>query len=1372
MRFARWIVAALLVLIIVIGGLCWFADTQTGHRWIAARIETYAPDSGLRIKIKAIEGSIYGRPEVLGVILSDPQGPFLTVDRVTLDWVPRDWLSNKLSIKSLVTERAALLRLPHLRAGKQGSPSLPSFDIQVDHFDVSPIRIAKGIAGPERLGSARGHATVAQGKAALALDFDAQEGDRLTLQLSAEPDKNLFDADAQIQAPAGGFIAALAGTKFPLALNLTGTGNWAAWQGRLDARVNGKSFSALSVTARDGQFGVKGQINVAPYLSGKAFHLVGPTVTVNADAQFEDRQLKGSFQANSAALSATGAGSLDFATNAFRGATVDLHLLKPAALFSNMHSRDMRLQARLNGPFSTARFDYLLTAPHVSFDQTGIENLRASGQGRLSGFPQTLPAKILASRITGVGDVAGGILANITVEGPLRLTTKTITSDVLRLHSDKLNGMLSLVIDLTSGKYTIGLNGTMHRYLIPGLGLVDLVSELKAVPDTSGKGPRVAGHGRAWVRRLDNRFLLDLAGGLPVLDTMLERGQDGVLYLRNFRLTAPGVTLTGNGIRRTDGTFLITASGSQAQYGPLTMTLDGPIEKPRIALALVRPNAALGLATVKLNLVPTGKGFNWVANGGSRAGPFTGLGAVVLAPNGQTAIHFEELNLSGMRATGTLRPVKGGFDGEMGLQGQGVSGILEFSPTAQGQRIRANLEARDAQLSGPPLMKASRMQVDGDLIIDPRGTTIDATVTGEGLQYGGFSLARLAGNVKLTNGIGEIRASLSGDRGRAFDIQTVAQVAPREISIIGQGTIERRPVSLASRAVLTRERDGWRLAPTLVDFAGGSAKIGGLFSPTASELVGTLDKMPLAILDLLDPTLGLGGVADGSFSFRQPTSGQPTGRTELKIRGLSRAGLVLASNPVDVAVAALLGDGKAGARIVATSGGATIGRAQVQLSSIAGQGPLIDRLLDAPLFAQLRYSGEADTLWRLTGIENFDLAGTVNIGADMGGKLRTPDIRGSVRTSNARIESTASGMVLTEVEANGKFDGSRLLIENLSAKAGKDGRVSGQGQIEFAGAASGINLTLNAVRAPLIARDDIAATVTGPIRIKSDGEVGEIGGEVVLDRSSFRLGQVNIAQVSRLNTHERAPRADAPPARAKGKPWRLAFTARAPSRLIVTGLGIDSEWQADLRIGGTIENPSIRGIATLVHGDYDFAGKRFALERGTIRFDGSVPADPNLDIVAVGDAKGVAATIHVAGTGQRPEISFTSVPALPQDELLSRLLFGTSITNLSAPEAVQLAAAVSALRDGGTGLNPINELRRAVGLDRLRILPADSATGQGTSIAAGKYVTRRTYVEIVTDGKGYSATSAEFQITRWLSLLSTISTIGTQSVKIRISKDY
>ncbi|MEY4305682.1 MAG: hypothetical protein RIT52_1857, partial [Pseudomonadota bacterium] len=347
-----------------------------------------------------------------------------------------------------------------------------------------------------------------------------------------------------------------------------------------------------------------------------------------------------------------------------------------------------------------------------------------------------------------------------------------------------------------------------------------------------------------------------------------------------------------------------------------------------------------------------------------------------------------------------------------------------------------------------------------------------------------------------------------------------------------------------------------------------------------------------------------------------------------------------------------------------------------------------------------------------------------------------------------------------------------LVLDDFSATAGRGGRIVGTGSIDFSETGRGMDFSVQADNAQLIARDDLGATVTGPLRLHSDAAGGMISGNVRVTRSSYVLGQSSAAAaVPKLNVQELNAGVEAQDTRLVARPWALDIKARIPGRLMVSGLGMDSEWRADLDVTGTLLAPAITGTAELVRGGYEFSGRRFDLKRGVIRFRGESPPDPSLDIMAEGDSEGLTATIQVSGTGQRPEISFTSVPALPQDELLSRLLFGTSLTNLSAPEAVQLAAAIASMRGGG-GLNPINALRKAVGLDRLRILPADAATGQRTSVAAGKYLSRRTFVEVITDGQGYSATRAEFQVTRWLSILSTISTLGDQSAAIRISKDY
>jgi translocation and assembly module TamB len=1371
MRGLRWAAFALAGLALLLGVLAWLADTDVGHRLIAERIEDQRPRSGLRIRIGRIDGSIYGAATVTGLELHDPKGKFFDSPKVELDWHPLAWLGNRLDIDALVAHRATLHRLPELRPGDPDAPILPGFDIRIGRLAIDELTIGAGVAGERRTGKLAGTADIRDGRALVKLDADAQLGDRLTLALDAEPDRNRFDADATLEAPAGGVFGAMLGVSKPVSLRLAGDGGWAQWRGRLDASSGAARLAGLRVSADAGRYGVEGDVVPAALASGRLARLTAPAVRLRGSATLDNRRLDTQMSLASAALAANAKGVIDLRNSAFDDMLIDARLLQPRALFPNMTGDNIALKLRLDGGFSRASFDYLLTAPRVAFDRTGLEGVRASGQGRLSAAPVRVPLRLSAQRVTGLGDVAGGILRNISVEGPLLISAKTIVGNGLRLRSDKLQGKLALFVDLATGRFDIGLEGQLGRYLIPGIGIVDVKSELKVVPGPGGKGMRIVGRGQAWVRRFDNAVLASLAGGLPRIDTGLERGPDGVLYLRNLKLTGPGIALSGNGYRRVDGSFHFEGAGRQRDYGPLRLTLDGAIERPKLDLFFTSPNRAAGLRNVRLRLDPTAQGFSWTAEGGSTAGPFRGRGAILLPPRQTAVIQIDSLAASGISASGRLVSASGALQGRLQLSGP-VSGQLDLQPAGGVQRILASLRARDARLEGPPRIAIRRGTFDGTILLDPKGTSIDGTVTGQGVQYGTLAFVRLAANLNLRGGIGEIRGSAAGSRGRQFDLQAVAQVAPDRIELVASGTVDRRPLRLAEPAILLAEAGGWRLQPARIDFAGGSARIGGLFGAQATELDGTVTRMPLAILDVLNPDLRLGGVASGSFAYRLPAGGDPAGKADLQVKGLTRAGLALASRPIDMGIAATLSGDRAGARLVAASGGQTLGRAQVQLTDIPGGGDIVSRMMDARLFAQLRYSGPADTLWRLTGVDAFDLSGGVAIGADVTGRMSDPRLRGSLRTANARIESAASGTVLSNVKASGTFNGSRLVIDGFAANAGRGGTVEGTGLVDFADGTPKVDLRAQAVRAALLARDDVAATVTGPLRIRSDAGGGVISGDVALDQSSFRLGRATAAAgIPRLNVREVNTRADAPSVAAPGQPWRLAIKARAGNRVRVTGLGIDSEWSADLDIAGTVEAPAIAGRADLVSGGYEFAGKRFELKRGVIRFQGASPPDPILDIVAEGSANSVNATIRVAGTGQRPEIAFSSVPALPQDELLSRMLFGASITSLSAPEAVQLAAAVAALRGGG-GLDPINSLRRAVGLDRLRIIGADTTTGQGTSIALGKYITRRTYVEIVTDGQGYSATRAEFQVTRWLSILSTISTIGRQSATIRVSRDY
>lgn len=1374
-RLAKSVVGLALGLAAIAALLAVLLDTAPGHRFIADRIAAMAPNSGLRIHIGRIEGSIWNDTRLRDVRLYDPQGLFAESPLIEVDWQPLAWITNRLVIHRLDADLAALHRLPRLRPSDRPGPVLPGFDIHVGRVEVAQLRIGKAVTGQPRVASLSGEADIRSGRALVDLKAGVKGGgDRLSLLLDAEPDRDRFDLDVRLASPAGGVAGAMLGTGRPIALIVDGDGRWARWNGNARLDLSGRRTADLRLRAEKGRYSLAGRLAPAQFWTGKKARLTAPVVQVAGSATLENRQLEGRLALRSPALSVVATGIVDLARSRFRDLRVGADLLRPPALFPNMTGQKVRLAALLDGPFRTFSFAYRLTSPHIAFDATGFDDVWAQGRGRLTKSPVTVPLVMSARRVTGVGDVAGGILANLRVEGLLKVTGKALTGEGLNLTSDKLKGRLSLFVDLVTGQFDVVLSGGLTRYLIPGLGIVDVASELKVVRHPSGKGTLVTGKGRAWVRRFDNRFLAGLAGGLPYLEADLVRGNDFVLHFNNLVLTAPGIRIAGAGFRRRDGTFFFEGKGAQATYGPFAMSLDGRIERPKLAIRLARPSAALGLSDVLLNLDPTPDGFAYRAAGGSYLGPFTSNGAILLPKDRPALIQVAAINVSNSRASGALRSDPGGFTGQLDVGGGGLSGRLAFSPFNNLQRIAIDLRADNARFAGPPPILIRSGRLEGVALLDPGGTSLKGSLVARGLSRGALSIASLSATGDLRGGAGQIRARIAGTRGRDFVFDTIADIAPGRLRLTGRGTVDRRPIVLTQPATLVREGDGWRLAPTALTFAGGNATVSGLFGGSDSELNARVESMPLGVLDIGWPQLGLGGSASGTLSYRFGAVGEPSGDANLRIRGLTRSGLVLSSRPVDIGVAAKLAGGNAALRAIAVSDGRTIGRAQARLAPIGRSGDIGERLSAAPLFAQLRYNGPADTLWRLTGVELLDVSGPVAVGADARGTLSNPQIRGSLRTERARIESAVTGMVIDNVRAAGRFGGSKLVLDSFAGTTKRGGSVSGRAVFDLAAPKGfGIDIALQAKAAQLLDRDDIKAQVTGPVAIRSDGETGSISGKVDLVSGSFRLGAVTAStQVPRLAVREINLPPDERPEPRQLSPWRLDLDVNARNRLMVTGLGINSEWSADLKVAGTVTEPRISGRADLIRGSYDFAGRRFDLERGQIRFLGESPVNPVLDITAEGGVQGLNAVIRVTGRGQRPEIAFTSTPALPQDELLSRLLFGASITSLSAPEALQLAAAVASLNNSGGGLDPINAVRAATGLDRLRIVPADITTGQGTAIAAGKYLGRRVYVEVVTDARGYSATLVEYQITRWLSLLSSISTIGRESVNVRVSKDY
>lgn len=1377
-RWRHWVALTLVVLGLSVTGAMMWLDSPSGHRFVTRQVAALSPESGLKIEIGRIDGSLFDKAVLRDLRLSDPKGIFFSAREVRLEWWPLAWLSNRLEIDRLHIPEARFHRMPELRESAEPSGKiLPDFDIRIMRLKVDRLLVEKAVTGRADIFALEGDVDLRGGKAVVDLSARALRGeDRLVLTLDSRPDDNRFDIDLTVNAPADGLIARLSGIRQDANLRLQGDGDWDKWRGRLIATLDRKSAAGFDILLQRGAFRMEGAIaGSAVAAKGALSRLTSPQVSVKADGTYKDKLLSGHLIAKSDAIVLDVKGGVHLGGRGYDNLLVNIGLPRPQALLRDFDARGLVARLRLNGRFATARFEYLLRADRLRFGQTVLHQVRAAGDGYGGGAKAAtlIPLTLSAQRIDGQGDLVASILRDISITGTLQKQGDMITSSPLMLRSDKLDGTLVAMVDLRSGRYDLALGGRIDNLTIPGLGVVDVVSRLKAVPDPRGAFS-VTGRVEAIMRRLDNAFLRTVGGGLSQVRSDIALGADGRLQLRNLAVRSPLLSLDGQGVRNRDGSMDIAGRGTHKEYGPLSISLTGNIERPKVDLLLARPLDAAGLADVHVMLDPEPAGYRFQVSGQSTLGPFEGTGTIELPPAAPAVIAVDRLSVNGTQGGGRLTVVEGGLAGRL-LFTQAARGPIDLSVVQGRQQIDADLRIENAHFSGALPIDISRGRVQTKFVLGPGGTAIEAQFSGRAVQVGRFRINRATMATRLVDGVGELRATVIGQQGRPFNLQLDAEIARDAIRFSLGGTLDRKPISLDRRARLSRIEGGWALDPVTLRYGGGSARIDAASMGAETRLDVGLRNMPLSLLDLGNIDLGLSGSASGRVRFARERGDRPTGEASFRIMGLSRSGATRTSTPVDAGVNAELTRDRLALRMVMTQKGKTIGKAQA-LAMPLGQGDLIERLRAAPVRAQLRYIGPAEAVWRMSRVEIVDLTGEVAVSADVRGTGAAPVIDGILTTRDAALESPVTGMRLSKITSRARFDGSKLVFSQISGATRNGGTVSGQGSFDFSlGEGIGIDLAFQADNAELLDRDDIGATVNGPITIRSNGKGGLIGGDFDVVRSRFTLGRAAaIAEIPELQVIEkndgRGGSDFAPPQR--GEDWRLDIDANARNRLMVSGMGLSSEWRMNLAIEGTVSSPVIRGTADLVRGSYDFAGRRFDLRSGALRFDGSVPADPTLDITAEANVSGLDATIRITGRSSAPEIAFTSVPALPQDEVLSRILFGSSITSLSAPEALQLATAVASLQGSGGGLDPINAVRKAAGLDRLRILPADPATGRSTAIGAGKYLTRNTYVELITDGQGYSATRVEYQVTRWLSLLSSVSTLGRASAAVRISKDY
>ena len=588
----------------------------------------------------------------------------------------------------------------------------------------------------------------------------------------------------------------------------------------------------------------------------------------------------------------------------------------------------------------------------------------------------------------------------------------------------------------------------------------------------------------------------------------------------------------------------------------------------------------------------------------------------------------------------------------------------------------------------------------------------------------------------------EVNADYSA-RDRGF----VVTVSDLEASLSGQ------PVSLSKPARLEHDGVTTSLSKSTLSVAGGRLTAGG---EIGAEHIGArldVEGISLATLHAVVPMADVTGTLSGHVSVSGPRTA-PTGELDWKTVDVRSAHTRLTGTPP--VSGSLRGEWRDGrlrlnanlAQIAETSIDA---RASVPLQ-LEPATLALTMPANEPIDGKVSWSGGLGPFWDLFSPNEDRLTGPADLALVLDGTVASPQVRGHFQVTGGRYENVLSGTTLVDVDLRLVGDGDKLVLEKLSAGDGKKGSLAGSGFIEFMPAQSyPLHLRLEFGDMLLVARDDLTLNASGDFALEGTLSNALLSGKVITGRSGISLAGTLPPDVVALDVEEihatGAALARITPPASAADPSMLVLDVdiSVPGRAFVRGLGLDSEWQGEVKISGHTEAPNVAGVLSPVRGQFFLMGRSFRLEQGAIRFTGSDDVDPLLDLTAEHQATSLTALVHVTGSASKPKISLTSRPPLPESEIASQVLFGTDSSSLSPAQSLQLASAIATYSGASGGIGILDATRRALGVDVINFTESEENPDK-TRVSIGKYITEGVYLEVEGGAEQDSRTSTTVEV--------------------------
>jgi translocation and assembly module TamB len=426
---------------------------------------------------------------------------------------------------------------------------------------------------------------------------------------------------------------------------------------------------------------------------------------------------------------------------------------------------------------------------------------------------------------------------------------------------------------------------------------------------------------------------------------------------------------------------------------------------------------------------------------------------------------------------------------------------------------------------------------------------------------------------------------------------------------------------------------------------------------------------------------------------------------------------------------------------------------------------LTDLAIDSVLTAELPLAA----LNAFPQLVDHVFGGRVRVATTYGGRLGDFMPTGTLHVVDGEYAHIA-GISLTKIEAEVQLDRGQATLVQARGYNGSRASCTITGGVQWAtapdqGVSTQLGVSLD--RLPF-ANEGIRMLISGETTVRGEAGTFEIASDLALDEAALDLDESLARAKAQRPTHSTSKTSSAGDLLKE-----LDVTIRAATPIKVVGLGLDSEWYGEMGMRKEEGKVVFTGGFKPRRGTYTVFTRPFRIESGEIRLGGTGSLTPVLDIKSEYSRGEVTVTARLHGDANALELDFSSIPSMPQDEMLSWVLFGNDSSALTPLQGLKLAQVAAQLVGGPANLGKRKKAAETLNVDRVELREMSNQTSS-TSLVVGKQVSERVYMEFIHEVGGQAASNifVEYELTPHFTVETTIGSRANTGVGANYTFDY